>query len=59
MNNLRRLLIQYGTPRNLKVMYILITLAALAIAGGAPATAVAVVARLCPVRYGPLDTAQV
>jgi hypothetical protein len=36
MEKLRHLWIQYGTPRNLKVVYILVTLAALAVAGGAP-----------------------
>ncbi len=38
MTNLRRFMIQYGTPQNLRVVYVLFTLVALAIAGGAPAT---------------------
>lgn len=36
MSNLKHLWVRYGTPRNLKVLYILMTLAALAVAGGAP-----------------------
>jgi hypothetical protein len=36
MNKLNQLWLQYGTPSNLKVLYILLSLVALAIAGGAP-----------------------
>jgi hypothetical protein len=36
MNKLNHLWVQYATPRNRKVVYILLTLAALAVAGGAP-----------------------
>lgn len=36
MNQLNRLWIQYATPRNVKLFYIVITLVALAVAGGAP-----------------------
>ena len=36
MNKLNHLWIHYATPRNRKVVYILLSLAALAIAGGAP-----------------------
>jgi hypothetical protein len=36
MNKLDNLWVRYGTPRNRKVLYILLTLAALAVAGGAP-----------------------
>jgi hypothetical protein len=38
MKRLRYLWVRYGTPRNLKVLYILLTLAGLAVAGGAPGT---------------------
>ncbi len=37
MKNVCRLLTQYGTPRNMQVLYVLLTLVALAVAGGAPA----------------------
>lgn len=36
MNKFNNLLTQYATPRNRKVLYILLTLLSLAIAGGAP-----------------------
>jgi hypothetical protein len=36
VEKLKHLWVQYGTARNLRVVYILITLAALAAAGGAP-----------------------
>jgi hypothetical protein len=36
MNKLDQLWLQYGTPNNLKVLYVLLALVALAIAGGAP-----------------------
>jgi hypothetical protein len=36
MNNLKYLWVRYGTPRNRKIVYILLSLAALAVAGGAP-----------------------
>ncbi len=36
MKALNNLWIRYGTPENVKVVFILLTLAALAIAGGAP-----------------------
>jgi len=36
MTNLSNIFTKYATPRNRKVLYILLTLAALAIAGGAP-----------------------
>ena len=36
MNKLSQLWVQYGTPRNLKVLYIAVSLIALAVAGGAP-----------------------
>lgn len=36
MTNLVSMFTKYATPRNRKVLYILLTLAALAIAGGAP-----------------------
>jgi hypothetical protein len=36
MNKLNQLWLQYGTPNNLKVLYVLLALVALAIAGGAP-----------------------
>jgi hypothetical protein len=36
MKKLQSLWVQYGTPRNLKTLYILLALAALAVAGGAP-----------------------
>jgi len=36
MNKYRQLWLQYGTPDNLKVLYILLALVALAVAGGAP-----------------------
>ena len=38
MNKLNQLWLQYGTPSNLKVLYILLSLVALAIAGGAPSS---------------------
>jgi hypothetical protein len=38
MKKLNHFWIQYGTARNLKVMYILLTLIALAVASGAPGT---------------------
>jgi len=36
MKKLNCLWTRYGTPQNLKVLYILLTLIALAVAGGAP-----------------------
>jgi len=36
MRKLQRFWTQYATPRNVKVLYVLLTLAALAAAGGAP-----------------------
>jgi hypothetical protein len=36
MKKLNHLWVRYGTPRNLKIAYILMVLAALAAAGGAP-----------------------
>jgi len=36
MKALHNLWIRYGTPQNAKVLFILLTLAAMAIAGGAP-----------------------
>jgi len=36
MNKLNQIWVHYATPQNRKVVYILVTLAALAIAGGAP-----------------------
>ena len=36
MSKLKFYWLRYGTPRNRKVLYILLTLAALAVAGGAP-----------------------
>jgi hypothetical protein len=36
MRKLNQFWMQYGTPRNLQVLYILLTLVALAVAGGAP-----------------------
>lgn len=36
MNKINNLLTHYATPRNRKVLYILLTLLGLAIAGGAP-----------------------
>jgi hypothetical protein len=36
MRKLNELWVRYGTPRNLKIAYILMVLAALAAAGGAP-----------------------
>jgi len=36
MKALQSLWIRYGTPQNAKVLFILLTLAALAVAGGAP-----------------------
>lgn len=36
MQKLNYLWIKYGTPRNARVLYILLALAALAVAGGAP-----------------------
>jgi uncharacterized membrane protein YesL len=38
MKTLKCLWVRYGTQRNLKVLYILLTLAGLAVAGGAPGT---------------------
>ena len=38
MDKLKVVWYQYGTARNLKVVYILLTLAALVVAGGAPST---------------------
>jgi hypothetical protein len=42
MNKLNQLWLQYGTPNNLKVLYILLALVALAVAGGAPSGSVGV-----------------
>ena len=36
MQKLNQLWLQYGTSNNLKVLYLLLTLVALAVAGGAP-----------------------
>lgn len=36
MKKLQHLWIQYATPQNLKILYIVLVLATLAIAGGAP-----------------------
>ena len=36
MQKLNQLWLRYGTSNNLKVLYILLTLVALAVAGGAP-----------------------
>jgi hypothetical protein len=36
MNKLNSFWVKVATPRNLKVVYILVSLAALAVAGGAP-----------------------
>ena len=36
MKDLKQLIVRYDTPRNRKILYILLTLAALAVAGGAP-----------------------
>ena len=36
MRKLNELWVRYGTPRNLKILYILTVLAALVAAGGAP-----------------------
>jgi len=36
MKELKNLWVRYGTTRNMKVAYIVITLIALAVAGGAP-----------------------
>ena len=36
MYKLNQLWIRYGTPRNMRIFYILLALAALAAAGGAP-----------------------
>jgi hypothetical protein len=36
MNKLNQLWLQYGTPNNLKVLYVLLALIALAVASGAP-----------------------
>ena len=36
MRKLNQLWVRYGTPRNFKILYILMVLAALAAAGGAP-----------------------
>jgi uncharacterized membrane protein YesL len=38
MQKLDQLWLRYGTFNNLKVLYILLTLVALAVVGGAPAT---------------------
>jgi hypothetical protein len=38
MKTLRYLWVRYGTARNLKALYILVTLTAMAVAGGAPGT---------------------
>jgi uncharacterized membrane protein YesL len=38
MQKLNQLWLRYGTSNNLKVLYLLLTLIALAVAGGAPAT---------------------
>jgi len=38
MNKLNQLWLQYGTPNNLKVLYVLLALIALAVAGGAPSS---------------------
>ena len=38
MKKLNDLWIRYGTPSNLKLFYVLLTLVALAVAGGAPGT---------------------
>jgi hypothetical protein len=38
MGKLKYLWVRYGTPRNLKVLYILMALTALVVAGGAPST---------------------
>ena len=38
MDELKVLWCRYGTPRNLKIVYILLTLTALVVAGGAPST---------------------
>jgi hypothetical protein len=36
MKKLQSAWVQYGTPRNLKTLYILLILVAMAVAGGAP-----------------------
>jgi hypothetical protein len=36
MKKLQSMWVQYGTPRNLKTLYILLVLVAMAVAGGAP-----------------------
>jgi len=36
MDKLNQLWLRYGTPSNLRILYILLTLIALALAGGAP-----------------------
>jgi hypothetical protein len=36
MRKLNHLWVRYGTPRNLKILYVLLVLASLAVAGGAP-----------------------
>jgi hypothetical protein len=36
MDRIKYLWIRYGTQRNIKVLYLLMTLAALVVAGGAP-----------------------
>ena len=36
MKKLQSLWVQYGTPSNLKTLYILLVLAAMVVAGGAP-----------------------
>lgn len=38
MDKVKVMWYRYGTARNLRVVYVLLTLAALAIAGGAPGT---------------------
>jgi hypothetical protein len=38
MDEIKVLWYRYGTSRNLKIVYILLTLAALVVAGGAPGT---------------------
>jgi hypothetical protein len=39
MNKLNQLWLQYGTPSNLRVLYVLLALVAFAVAGGAPSAA--------------------
>jgi hypothetical protein len=38
MKKLNQFVLQYGTTRNLQVLYILLALIALAVAGGAPSS---------------------